>query len=222
VRVRWCWLLFLAGCGRIGFGIISASDAQVDADPGCDPCAGAAAAVLDNFDRGDGGLTGSWLGDLNSFLLSGDHLALSSSGAILWPTIEPADGQWAEITLTQTVNDQEVGIVLQAQATTGSTADRIEVNYHVQANAPGPHLHVNNALINQYTTMPIMLADGTHLRAVARAGHVEVFADGVSIYAADPPNWGFPNAPGYIGVGSSFATPGELVDDFRGGACGCP
>ncbi len=210
-------VMLLLGCGRLDFDP-QAADAPAGS---CDPCLGAPAAVLDDFDRSDGPVGGAWMGDTAAFSIVGGTLAIANRAAIELPMLEPAAGQWVDLRIVEVGTDQEIGLVVQAQGF-GFSTSRIEANYHEQSNAPGNHVHVAVAPGGNYTTQPYTVVAGDHVRAVDRGGHVQIFVDGVLVHEADAPGWTTPDAPGYIGIGGSFTAAQFRVDDFAGGACGCP
>jgi len=209
--VRW-WLLLTIGCGRIAF-----EAGEPDAKSSCDPCLGGPAPIVDDFNRADGPIGGAWIGDTTLFSIRGGQLVVAGQGAIMRPETRAID-EWVELTLVQSIVGQEIGLIVQAQGI-GYSALRIEGEYH--EDTPESHVHVAVMPFDGYSTLALSLPPGTRFRAVDHQGLVSLYADGVLVHEAQAVA-AAPTAPGLIGIGGSYAVANAIVDDFGGGACGCP
>lgn len=229
----WACLVVIAGCGRLAFdphavdgdatteldGSASTEDASAGTD--CDPCALYPAPVDDDFDRGNEPLGAPWVATSSIFSIVGGELQIAGRGAAIHSGRLGGAEQWAQVVVTAPTLDQELGLVLRAQAA-DATADRITVAYHEETG--NRHVHVESVVGNEVidsTNHFVSLTPGTRLRAIARAGQVEVYFDEQHVVTFQPPSWPHGDAPGYVGVMGFYPGVPARVDDFGGGSCGC-
>ena len=180
-----------------------------------------ATAVLDNFNRANGPVGGSWTGDVNGFTIVSNQGAQSccyisavwnGTGGIFGPDQE------AYVKLNAvTAGAPEHDLMLKVQGTTYA-AGHIEVRYDSRI----PHVQVSThtsstGWTNRGAAIPVSFAAGDVFGARARAdGTIEVYKNGTMIGARSAGTWPYAALGGRLGVTLDGALSSRL-EDFGGG-----
>ncbi|HET7224378.1 MAG TPA: PQQ-dependent sugar dehydrogenase [Candidatus Eisenbacteria bacterium] len=175
--------------------------------------------VLDNFNRPNGALGGSWIAGSTKLVITSNQMAESNGNpaAAVWPTVF-GTSQEAYMTISATSSSAvKQSLMLKLQGL-DSTSDHVEVRYSAQTQqvtiwlwAPatgftqvaGPFAHLFHA------------GDQLGARAYAN-GRVEAYANGTLVGAASVPSWPFAASTGRIGFDLLKAS-GARQDDYGGG-----
>lgn len=180
------------------------------------------AMLLDDFNRPDGSVGGTWVGMTAGYTLSNTHLSVENI------TNTPLDLFWSESSfgadqeasfyfVSIDPNSEEIGLILKSQGIT-SGSDLVEVFYkpsgpYVQIwtkNGSGWNLHGGNILVS--------FAPGDKLSARANAyGQVEVLKNDVLLAARDITSWPYYANTGFIGL-FNYNSRNTVLDDFGGGS----
>jgi hypothetical protein len=175
--------------------------------------------VLDNFNRSNGPIGGSWLGQATLFSIKSKAVAPVSSSALVtvWGPTEFGPEQEAYMKLTTIASSAlEHGLLLKVQGTDASAA-RLDVRYDaiqrrvlVSTYAPGTGWLTHASIARTFVA-----GDQLGVRALAN-GYVEVFRNRVRLAVVAIQGWPHIGAGGRIGIASTGATSSRF-DDFGGG-----
>ncbi|MBI3241541.1 MAG: CSLREA domain-containing protein [Chloroflexi bacterium] len=193
----------------------------------CDKGAYEVAAVLDNFNRANGGIGSNWSGNTGSYVIASNRLDPVSGGDIYWNVTQYGANQEAYVTLVNIdPAGQEVDLMLKSQSASGWTsggAGRLEVWYN-------PATHVVKVVTYTSTQnwvqcgadIPVAFVNGDQFGARALAdGRVLVYRNGVLLATRDVTAWPYYTNGGYIGLWTIGAS-NSLLDDFGGGGVNEP
>jgi len=177
-------------------------------------------SVLDNFNRGDGGIGAAWSGDTGGYAIASNKLDVASQGLITWNAGKLAADQEVYFTYSTIDTDaSEVDLILKQQ-TIGSENEMIEVLYsHANTRV---EVWTNDTPTTGWTQRGanitgITLAAGDVFGASCDAsGLVRVYVNGTEIGNRDCSAWPHYAATGYIGIWTIGAEAG-FFDDFGGG-----
>ncbi len=175
--------------------------------------------VLDNFNRANGMIGGSWIDQTTKFSIASNQLTPSAGdNYIEWNTVFGAN-QEAFVTMSAiTASAPEHNLMLKTQGTTWASG-HIEVSY----NAPGSRVYVYtftppSAWATVATITGVTFAAGNQFGArVLADGSVRVYKNGVQVGSGSVAGWPYAAQGGRIGVSTAGATTARL-DDFGGGA----
>ncbi len=179
------------------------------------------AGGLDNFNRADGGLGGSWSGAVGGYAIRNNQLDVGSGDAVFWNTAFGAD---QEVYLTLTAVDpaaSEIDLLLKSQSNTGWNSGLIEVWYEpAKSQVKVVTYAASQGWVEHGAALPVTFAAGDVFGARATAaGAVEVYRNGALLGTRDVSAWPHAASGGYIGLW--FLNAGNaLVDDFGGGQAG--
>src|SRR5690606_19216633 len=176
-------------------------------------------AILDNFDRNNGGLGSKWNGSPAGYAVNANRFDVNSGGDIYWsPTVFGAD-QEVFITLTAIdANALEIDLLLKGQSSTYWGGGVLEVWYYptdqiVQVWTFAP----SQGWVQHGASIPVAFADGDQFGARATAdGQVAVYRNGTLLATRSVASWPFAASGGYIGLWFANAS-STLGDDFGGG-----
>jgi len=174
--------------------------------------------LLDDFNRPDGAVGGSWSGTTGGFALSGGRLVVGTGGYIFWSPGRFGADQEAYVTIAVTdPAAAEIDVLLKSQSSTSGTA-LLEVWY----NAAKKRIRVATydpvqKWVIRGTDIPVTFASGDQLGARAAAdGKVYVYRNGVLLGVRDVTGWPYYASDGYIGL-LVYAPCAAALDDFGGG-----
>ncbi len=179
--------------------------------------------LLDDFNRANGSLGGSWRGLTHSafYRIASNRLDVQAGGPIYWNT-EFGPTQEAFVTLS-TIDSRSVsqGLLLKVGAGDIANAAAITVTYDARARGVTVSaLRANARSWTLYPRRPVTFANGAQLGArVTNAGTVQIRRNGsvvatVVLNAADQAY--FNSRGGKIGI-SMLAASSSFLDDFGGG-----
>jgi glucose/arabinose dehydrogenase len=174
--------------------------------------------VLDDFNRSNGPVGGSWAGTTGGVAIVDSALAIQSGEVtITWNAALFGSNQEAYVTIAElTAGAPEHNLLLKAQGTSW-TDGVIEVRYDDRF----PRLAVGTYHPIQGwqggTTFPVSLAAGDQLGARAwQDGTVEVFKNGARVGSTSVAFWPFHTGGGRVGLWLVGAA-STVLDDFGGG-----
>jgi hypothetical protein len=181
------------------------------------------APVLDDFQRPDGRLGGSWAGLTGSvfYRLDDGRLDVRLGGPITWSEDFGVD-QEAYLTLHAAgTHSHSVGVLLKAQATPLQDSGAIAVAYDARSQAVSVStLRLGQWSWTSYPPVSAVYGDGDVLGARALAsGDVEIYRNGtlVGTVGLDAADQAFFNPRGgHVGIWT-LGAPQALLDDFGGG-----
>lgn len=175
--------------------------------------------VLDNFNRPNGAIGGSWTGDTNGLVISNNQLTQTCcyattawNGAIFGPDQE------VFIHFNQaTPNAFEHDVLLKIQGTS-TYAGHLECRWDGVGNVVTVNTYdPTTTWVNWGTFNGVSFQAGDTFGARAHAdGTVQVFKNGISFGICSVAGWRFANAGGRVGLTLNGAT-SSLLDDFGGG-----
>ncbi len=176
-------------------------------------------AVLDNFNRANGAIGGSWVDVTSGLSINSNALIqTSSTNTTVWNGATFGPNQEAYITLAAiTPSSPEQNLMLKVQGTSWS-AGHIEVAYNAQAGqvfvntyAPG------QGWVGRGSIAPLSFAAGDQFGARADSvGNLFVYKNGVQQGQVALGNWPFIGNGGRLGLTLTGATTTRF-DDFGGG-----
>jgi hypothetical protein len=178
--------------------------------------------MLDSFNRANGGIGGSWSGNLAGFAILNNRLDVVSGGEIYWAASRFGADQELAITLANvTPNTKEILLLLKVQSTSTHTSGVIEV-WLDPANQRLSIFTYNGGWIQHGGYIPMTYANGDQWRVAARAnGQVEVYKNGKLEASRSTAGYPYTNSGGYLGLWLIDANQ-VLLDDFGGGNMGSP
>jgi glucose/arabinose dehydrogenase len=177
--------------------------------------------VLDNFNRANGAIGGSWVGSTGGLVISSNQLKQTGGDASpVWNGAVFGADQEAYIRLTTlTSSSPEHDLLLKIQGQTWDTG-HIEVRYDATQSV---------VMVSTYTpgigwltrgTTGLTFSPGDVFGARARSnGSVEVFRNGFLVFTTSVSGWPYVANGGRIGLSLSGAVLSSL-DDFGGGTVG--
>lgn len=183
---------------------------------------GFSTAVLDNFNRTNGSLTGNWSGFASAFSIAANQLDVAPGSYdtyIFWNSTSFGADQEAFFTFSQVdVNSPEQSIFLKSQSSTSYGNGAIEVLY----DANGDFVQVwtfssAQGWVQRGANIAVVFQNGDQFGARAKTnGMVEVYRNGTLLGSRDVAGWTYAANGGYIGLW--FVNAGNAVlDDFGGG-----
>ncbi|MBC8078340.1 MAG: Ig-like domain repeat protein, partial [Chloroflexales bacterium] len=182
-------------------------------------------AVLDSFNRANGGVGASWEGLNGSafYKIAGNKLDVQVGGALVWKPTAFGASQEAFVTLsTIDKRSPSQGVLLKVQSGGSPNGGAIAVVYDAVAKAVRVStLRLNNPTWTIYANQAATFANGEQLGARALAsGEVRIYKNGaliasVTLNAADKAL--FNGKGGKIGIWT-IAAPSAVMDGFGGGA----
>ena len=182
-------------------------------------------ALLDNFNRANGGLGSNWAGLTGQtfYKITSNRVDVQLGGPVVWKPTSFGVNQAAFVTLsTLDAGSPSQGVLLKVQSGTIPNAGAIAVVYdNLAKTVRVSTLRLNTPTWTVYGNTPATFANGDKLVGCVQAnGTVRVYQNNtlltaVTLNAADQ---GFFNAKGgKIGLWT-VAAPNAFVDDFGGGA----
>lgn len=178
--------------------------------------------VLDNFNRANGPIGNSWLGDAANYAVASGRLAVGSGEDIYWSGASYAANQEAFVTLLSIDSSgTEIGLILKAQSSSGYGAGLIDVVY----DPIGHRIQVwtystANGWVQHGANLPVTFVNGDQFGAKANAnGTIELFRNGNSLGVRDLTGWPYATNSGYIGL-FNLNSANSVLDDFGGGNVG--
>jgi hypothetical protein len=175
-------------------------------------------AVLDNFNRSNGAIGGSWVDQKSSFSISSNRLAFVGTTAYIeWGATTFGPNQEAFVTLSAiTATASELNLMLKTQGATWNTG-HIEVNYKPTLSAVFVRTFTAPGTWATPGSVAVSFAAGDRLGARASAdGIVQVFKNGTLVGSVSVAAWAHATKGGRIGL--SYDVPGtSRFDDFGGG-----
>jgi len=175
-------------------------------------------AVLDNFNRANGAIGGSWVDATSGLTINSNQLAQTvTTNSTVWNGGTFGAVQEAYLTIaTAGANVQEQNLMLKVQGTSWSTG-HIEVAYiaadgkvYVNTYAPTQGWIGRGSVAASFTT-------GNQFGARADAsGNVTIYKNGVSLGTLSVGNWPFAASGGHLGLTLTGASTARY-DDFGGG-----
>ncbi len=176
-------------------------------------------AVLDNFNRANGPIGGSWVDDNSTLVIQGNTMRQTGGSATtVWSGAQFGSDQEAYITLLAvTPGAAETDLMLKVQGLTWA-AGHIEVRYE-----PG----ASRVVVSTYHPVQgwqqrgvingVTLVAGDQFGARARpSGVVDVYVNGVARGQVATTNWPFNGSGGYLGLTITGAT-STIFENFGGG-----
>lgn len=178
-----------------------------------------ATAVLDSFDRANGGLGASWSGSSGGYSVAGNLLSVGSGGDVYWRGTAFGADQEVFITFsTLKATAEEQDLLLKSQSSTSYGSGVIEVWY----DAVGKRVQVwtyagSQGWVQRGADLPVAFVSGDQFGARALAtGQVEVYRNGTLVGARDASAWPFNAGGGHIGLWF-ISGAGATFDSFGGG-----
>ena len=175
--------------------------------------------VLDDFNRPNGALGGSWGDNLAGLAIGANALVSNGSAATaVWTGSVFGPDQEAFVTLTTlTGGTAEHALLLEVQGTSASSG-HVRVRYDATLSGVRITSFAPATGTVSHATIPAAFQPGDRLGARAYSnGMVEVFRNGVSVGSASVASYPFASLGGRIGLALTGATSSRL-DDFGGGA----
>jgi hypothetical protein len=194
----------------------TATSTSTPSDPGDFPSTGA----VDNFNRANGPLGGSWSGNTGNFAVADDQLDVNGNGAVLWNSVAYGIDQEAFVTLaTIDPASTSISLLLKSQSSTGATSGAARVLYSPGAQVVQVWTYADGqGWIQRGANLPAPFTNGDVLGARATsAGSIEVYRNGSLLGSRDVSAWTHVSTGGYIGLWLAGAS-NVLLDDFGGGA----
>ena len=176
-------------------------------------------AVLDDFNRANGPLGGSWSGAPTGLEVDDSTLVHTGGyGSVVWNggTFGPAQEAYFTV-LAVTPTAPEHDVLLKVQGTSSSSA-HIEVRWDAVEGAVRVATYtVGVGWQPRGGPYPVELRPGDRFGARAHPdGRVEIFVNGIVLGEADCSGWSFAASGGRIGMGFDNATSSRM-EDFGGG-----
>ena len=174
--------------------------------------------MLDNFNRADGPIGGSWVGSFTGLTISSNQLAVGTANVSTpWNGATFGPSQEAFVTLSSMVpGAYEYDIMLKVQGLTWDTG-----NLEVRFDPPTAQVFVSTYAPTQgwigYGALPAPFVSGDRLGARAHGdGSVDVYRNATLLGTVSVAGWPFATNGGRIGLTISGAN-GSRLDDFGGG-----
>jgi len=177
--------------------------------------------VLDSFNRADGAIGSSWLGDKSSFKIAANQLAASSNGILFWKSASFGADQEVYITFVNldpaTTN---LDLLLKSQATTKESF--LEVDYNPTSHVVQVESYTRaQGYVNYGASLPVTFVNGDQFGVRATAnGQVYLYKNGSLLGTRDVSAWSGYASGGYIGLLSWGGAPNNIYDNFGGGTAG--
>jgi len=175
-------------------------------------------AVLDNFNRANGAVGGSWVGDVNGMTIASNALTQTCCAvSAVWNGAVFGPDQEAYITLGQlTPAAPEHDLMLKVQGTS-YTAGHIEVRYTAPLGQVQVSTYLSGVWTNRGTPISVNFVAGDRFGARAYAsGAIEVYRNGTLIGTRDAADWPYKALGGRLGLTLDLAFSSRF-DDFGGG-----
>lgn len=177
------------------------------------------AAVLDNFNRANGGIGANWTVDKAGLNVSGNALTQSASDNVaVWNSNLFGANQEAYFTFTNVnISAPEHDLMLKVQGFTWDTGE-IEVRYDGASQAVVVSTYAPVSGWQQRgTPMPVTFAAGDRFGARALAdGTIQVFRNSGMLGSVYAPDWAFSAQGGHVGM-TLVGLGSTIIDDFGGG-----
>ncbi len=199
------------GRGGVAYDTVSVLALQ----PGAFP----ATSVLDNFNRPDGALGGSWISGSSHLVITSNVMA-ENTGAVaaaVWPTVFGASQEAYLTVAASSASAVKQGLMLKLQGT-DSTADHVEVAYCAQLQQVTLSTWSPVSGFQRFAgpfTQVFHAGDRLGARMYAN-GHVDAYFNGTLIGSGAVPSWPYAAGGGRIGFVLLKAS-GARQDDFGGG-----
>jgi glucose/arabinose dehydrogenase len=175
--------------------------------------------VLDNFNRANGAIGGSWTGTTTGLSINANQLVSSGAAAsTVWNGAVFGPDQEGYIKLNAvTATAQEHDLMLKVQGT-AYTAGHIEVRWTAPLGQVQVSTYTSTTLwVNRGPPIPMTLAAGDQFGARAYSnGTIEVYKNGVKIGTTNAGDWPFAANGGRLGLTLDGAS-ATRFDDFGGG-----
>jgi len=182
-------------------------------------------AVLDTFNRANGGVGANWSGASSVFdyLIASHVLYVVAGGRLVWKPSSFGTSQEAFVTLSTIDSRRKVqGLTLKVQSSGGSTPGMIVVAYDATSGKVRVSTQrLDGTVLRQYADTPAVLANGDQLGAQALAnGTVKIYKNGlllatITLNATDQAF--FDARGGKIGLIEGFGLRTDILDNFGGG-----
>ena len=152
--------------------------------------------ILDNFNRADGPLGGNWSGNTAGYAIAANELDVGADEDIYWNAALFGTDQEAYVSLTSIdPAAEEIGLVLKAQSSSGSSAGLINVTYKPVGNFESVQVWTYTGAQGwqqRGSAIPVTFVDGDQLGARATAdGQVAVYRNGTMLAIRDVTDWPF-------------------------------
>lgn len=175
--------------------------------------------VLDNFNRANGALGGSWVDGVSGLTVNNNQMTQTSAdNSVVWNGATFGKNQEAYITFASINNlAPEQNLMLKVQGTSWS-AGHIEVAY----NGPQARITINTyaptqGWVGRGQATGVVFQNGDRFGArVDSLGNVEVYKNTTKLGTFSAGNWPFVAAGGRLGLTLSGSS-GGFFDDFGGG-----
>jgi glucose/arabinose dehydrogenase/chitodextrinase len=174
--------------------------------------------VLDNFNRSNGPIGGSWVGETAGLVINASALTQTGGNATtVWNGAVFGPDQEAHIRfLAMTPGAPEHDLMLKVQGVSAFDG-HIEVRYDDGYQQVAVATYVSRSGWTTRATFPVTFGIGDQLGARAYGdGTIEVYKNGVPIGATSAGDWPFAAQGGRLGMTIAGATASRM-DDFGGG-----
>ena len=176
-------------------------------------------AVLDDFDRADGGLGPLWVDDAASLvILDGTLRQIGPSASTVWNGAAFGPDQECELRFVNAApNATEVDLLLKVQGTSWSSG-HIEVRYEpTLSRITISTYHPTQSWVTRGLIEGVTFGSGDRFGARARSsGIVELFKSGVAIGTVSVSGWPYYANGGRLGL-TMTGNSSSIFDDFGGG-----
>jgi PKD repeat protein len=204
--------------GRGGTDTASVAISVAPVTPGTFPYT----TVLDNFNRANGAVGGSWVDQTTAFTIDANALALSSGDSYIeWNGATFGPDQEAFVTLSViNTSANEHNLMLKTQGTTWSTG-HIEVCYKASSSNVSVITFTPPSTWKTFGTISgVTFTPGDQFGARALStGAVQVYKNGALVGSVSVAGWAYASLGGRIGLSCSRAT-SSRYDNFGGGNYG--
>ncbi len=176
-------------------------------------------AVIDNFNRANGAIGGSWTAQTSGLAINSNRLVQTTSGfnTIIWNGAIFGADQEAYVTIAAlTPLAPEYDLVMKVQGTSATSA-QLEVRYDDQVKQLKVSTYTSAGGWVRQATLNQTFVAGDRLGARAYAnGTVDVYRNGTKVTTVSITSWAYATAGGRIGMTLGLVT-SSAFDDFGGG-----
>lgn len=176
-------------------------------------------AVLDTFNRANGGIGAGWSGMPSGYAITANQLDVGFGGDIFWNGASFGSSQEVFVTLVNIdPGSSEIDLLLKAQSSQTWNNGLIEVWYEPSTQKIQVWTYDNSqGWVQRGADIPVTMVNGDQFGARATAtGQVQVYRNGVLLATRDISTWQFASSGGYIGLWM-INSGSTLLDQFGGG-----
>jgi hypothetical protein len=176
-------------------------------------------AIVDNFNRANGGIGANWTGNTGTFAINGSQLnTINGHASIFWST---PFGTTQEVYVTlKSINTaaEEIDLLLKSQSNTTWGSGLLEVWYEPSTQIVRViTFTMAQGWVQRGPNIPVTFAAGDRFGAKARAdGFVEVYRNTTLLATVDARGWTYATSGGYTGLWIVNGQNTQL-DDFGAG-----